>query len=147
MQTDEARLSGSIELTALDGEQEWLSVVLQLLSVLFLCTLLYDPSQPSLLGLARSMGVVALGSIVLGMVGDIIQRASISSVVRYLAKVILLGENGWMLLGSSTSSLLPAITHLRSLVSYQSSTRRVGSSAALRMICWRAVITSSNHST
>jgi hypothetical protein len=58
---------------------------------MFLCTLLYEPSQPSLLQLARTMGIVALGPILGNMIADTLQRASISSVVRYCAKVILLG--------------------------------------------------------
>jgi hypothetical protein len=73
-------------------EQEWLSVVLQLLSVLFLCTLLHDPSKPGLVGLARTMGAAALGEVLLVTLVNVLQRATITSTVRYLAKVILLGE-------------------------------------------------------
>jgi hypothetical protein len=104
-------MSGSLDLTALEGEQEWLSVVLQLLCVIFLCTLLYDPSRPNLLSLTRTMGVLAVAPIVVGMSSDILQRASITSAMRYLAKIILLGG----CIGADLHKpILPAISHLES---------------------------------
>jgi hypothetical protein len=48
MQANESNLSmtRTLDLTKLTQEQLWLATVLDFLTTLFLCTLLYDPSAP-----------------------------------------------------------------------------------------------------
>jgi hypothetical protein len=110
-QTDQARMSSTSDMTSLEVEQEWLSLVLQLLSVLFLCTILYNPAEPGLVGLARTMGGAALGQILAATFVDTLQRASITSTVRYLAKVILLGERVAVFRWTSRPNACPFCAH------------------------------------
>jgi fluoride ion exporter CrcB/FEX len=125
-------MSLSVDLTRLTDEQRWLTAIMDVLTALFLCTLLYDPrvkarvsariqappvgstaspvsvwftiilsalNRPlcSLTVLSQVLTLLTIGNVtstlIIGIITESLQRASITSGTRQLAKLLLFGAS------------------------------------------------------